>query len=96
MVTTLDFVTENTLRVTLSQKDDAIILLKAGNMVIASFVTSYACLHLFEHVEHVERVDKRARDELVNCRILFPLVPKVIHVKEFSLKGDAKKKINSV
>lgn len=93
MVTTLDFVTENTLRVTLSQKDDAIILLKAGNMVIASFVTSYACLRLFEHVE---RVDKRARDELVNCRILFPLVPKVIHVKEFSLKGDAKKKINSV
>ena len=50
---TLDFVTENTLMVTLSQRNYSVVPLKTGNVIVASFVTSYAHLHLFEFLNQL-------------------------------------------
>ena len=54
-LTSLDFVSETVLRCTYEKIDDAVVPLKTGNVIIASFVTAYLCLKLHALIKELGR-----------------------------------------
>ena len=53
-LTSVDFVNEEVTRVTYKNKDEMNIPLKTGNVIVASFVTSYARLELFKLINKLQ------------------------------------------
>ena len=54
-LTSVDFVNESVTRVTYKKKEDINISLKTGNVIVASFVTAYARLELFNLIDKLQK-----------------------------------------
>ena len=54
-LTSVDFVNEDVTRVTYKKKEEINVSLKTGNVIVASFVTAYARLELFNLINQLQR-----------------------------------------
>ena len=54
-LTLVDFINENVTRVTYKKKEEMNIPLKTGNVIVASFVTAYARLELFNLINKLQK-----------------------------------------
>ena len=54
-LTSVDFINETITRVTYKKKEEITVSLKTGNVIVASFVTSYARLELFNLIDRLQK-----------------------------------------